>query len=213
MLNRDKIEEILNEKIKSYKPELDDKDPQSFDEQLHLRLAQANEERRRAKAGSWIKLVLKPLSLFVLFVMIACSAVFLLKEKAPAMPEEKAEEATLISKTEVESKRPVKITMEYTAARDLKNVKISFDLDEGISFDSTDNNIKTLKKYIWEGDLHAGLNEIPFIVNVEKQGRWEIETKADFEGLSHRHRIVLTADERVVQISYFKLPETKLNNG
>jgi len=98
------------------------------------------------------------------------------------------------------------------AKRELKNVEVSIDLGDGISFYSKNPSVNTLKKYTWRGNLTKGKNEIPFVVKIKKEGVWKINTRADFEGFSHSHRVILHAKEGKVEITYLKLPDKKLEN-
>ncbi len=113
---------------------------------------------------------------------------------------------TLISKTEANKGEPVKITLEYEASEAMKNVNIEFNLDKGISFDSSSEKIRSLKNFIWKGDLKKGKNEIPFVVTVDKKGVWNIDTNAIFSRYSHRHKIIIDARYEKIVIAQYELP-------
>jgi len=115
----------------------------------------------------------------------------------------------VIARSEVPRNRPVSITVEYNAARDIKDAYFTIDLDSGLRFSSENRDIRSLKTHSWRGSLKKGLNKIPFVVDVKKNGVWNINTRADFEGYSHAHRIVLTAENEKVVIAYLMLPDTK----
>jgi len=120
---------------------------------------------------------------------------------------------TLISSSEVEVDKPVEIILEYVAEKNIQDVKVNFNLDNGVAFYTSYSKLNSIKKHVWKGDLKKGVNKIPFVVNIVKKGIWEINTKADFEGFSHIHKIVLEANEKIVRISYYKMQKIKLNNA
>jgi hypothetical protein len=189
-----------------YNPVEDDPEPDAFDAALHRRLVEAAQRPAAASRPSagWLRPALA--GLFALLIVVAAGIGIARWHGDAAKSEE-----TIISQTEVESKKPFKITMEYDAARPLKNVTVTFALGDGVVFDGAEN--ATQKTWTWTGDFAQGRNEIPFIVNVEKLGRTAIETRADFEGYTHRHRIDLEATAELVRVTYIELPKTRLPNG
>jgi len=121
-----------------------------------------------------------------------------------------ASHGTLISETEVDAGKSVIIEIEYDAAKELKGVIFTVSLDEGLTFASKYEKVKKLKNHSWKGDLKKGINKIPFKVNVIREGSWSILTKADFEGYSHKHKVILSAENSKIKIAYYRLPEKKL---
>jgi len=107
--------------------------------------------------------------------------------------------------------RPVTIWLNYTAARDLSNVTFTIELDEGIFFDSRNSAITSLKKHSWNGELKKGKNEIPFTVNVKMKGERIINTRADFMGFSHKHKIKLEAKKDEIRITFIKYSKIKID--
>jgi hypothetical protein len=65
-------------------------------------------------------------------------------------------ERHLIHESTVAGGKPVTIKLVYNAVDDLKNVKFSLDLDEGISFHSDNPEIKSRKSHEWTGELKKG---------------------------------------------------------
>ncbi len=189
-----------------YRPVQDDPEPDAFEAALHRRLVEAAQRpaaASRPNAG-WFRPALAGIGIIALIAVVSVSI-------ARWHGDATKSEETVISQTEVESKKPFKITMEYDAARPLKNVTVTFALGDGVVFDGAENAAQ--KTWTWTGDFAQGRNEIPFIVNVEKLGRTAIETRADFEGYTHRHRIDLEATEELVRVTYIELPKTRLPNG
>lgn len=189
-----------------YRPAEDDPEPEVFEAALHRRLVEAAQRPAAASRPSagWFRPALA--GFFALLIVVAAGIGIIRWHGDAAKSEE-----TIISQTEVESKKPLKITMEYDAARPLKNVTVTFTLGDGVVFDGAENAAQ--KTWTWTGDFAQGRNEIPFIVNVEKLGRTAIETRADFEGYTHRHRIDLEATAELVRVTYIELPKTRLPNG
>ncbi len=116
----------------------------------------------------------------------------------------------LISQSEVSQGAPVTISLEYVAKEDIPNASFTIELDSGLAFYTEHNAVKKLKTHTWQGGLKKGSNVIPFVVNVLEKGELTIMTRADFEGFSHSHKIVLESLEGKVTISYYKLPDEKI---
>jgi len=120
--------------------------------------------------------------------------------------------AILISSTELDAGEPVTIKLQYEASRNIKNAKISLTLDNEIFFYSSNPKIRRLKKKVWEGDLKKGTTTIPFVVGVNKLGKFEINSRADYDGFSHPHKIVLTSTEKKVVVTYFSFAPEKIDD-
>jgi len=176
----------------------------NFKQTLHKKMSDVQIEKSSHIFD--FSLILKP-ALYISFIFaILFSSVYFYKTSSDAVKEK------LIAHSEVESGKPVTIELEYFAARIIKNVTFNVALDNGVSFDSEYAEINKIKKHSWTGTLKKGINKIPFTVKVKKNGLWDINTKADFEGHSHHHKIVLQATPEKIVISYFLLPKVKLSN-
>ncbi len=190
--------------------------PQRLKNALHLKLVEAAQHKPAPKPSFFETLtalipkrrVFIP-ALCAFFAVIA--GLYILTALTRDIPELPGEE--LISRTEVPEGRPVTVTLEYIAARDIPKAQFTVALDEGLSFYSDYAEIHTIKNRTWNGSLKKGVNTIPFVVKVAGNGTHTIQTRADFEGYSHSHKIVLDAGEGKVVISYFKLPDMALGNG
>ena len=182
--------------------------PNNFDQALHMKLVQANEEKRNKKTSSFFSFGKLALSLGSLAAIIFI-VVTIFQTK---VEHEVSEDGTLISRSAVPSGQPVVIHLEYNAAKEIKDVKFTLSLDKGLSFKSTIAEVREKRIHTWKGDLKKGVNKIPFVVNVYKKGKMKINTHADFEGFRHNHRMILNASKDKVQISYYVLPKTKINN-
>ncbi len=109
-----------------------------------------------------------------------------------------------ISQSVVAAKEPLTIRLGYTSDRAIDAVRVTIQLDEGVSFFSDEPSVNSLKEYVWEGSLIKGRNEIPFVVEVKKLGTWTIKTRAEFDGFMHRHDVELRADELNVTVTYYE---------
>ena len=194
----------VKELFSLHTPADDDPNPEKFDSELHLKLVQAQQSIKEER--SFFSTIFRP-ALFTALTATLLFVVFLSLDKSD---EVKPYEPQLISETEVEPRQPVKITVEYEAERDINNVTVRFSLGKGVSFHSNSSKIKDLREYLWKGNLNKGINKIPFIVDVEKIGTWEIDTVANFEGLHHKHKILLNATEEKIIVAYYKFPETEI---
>ncbi len=100
--------------------------------------------------------------------------------------------------------------MQYESDADYKNVSVFFKLDDGVEFYSDNEEFRAMKSYAWIGNLKKGVNRIPFVVEVTKQGKWKISTDARYNGFSHRHSIELDTDDKKVSISMYSLSSEKI---
>ncbi len=185
-----------------------DTNPEAFDSALHLKLASAKQYSTVSEPSGWLRRFIRPVT--AVCVAAALFLIFGFFFVHRAVETEKEEAGTIISETEVESQKPVKITMEYVAARALNGVTVTFTLGEGVAFDSEDPAISGLNTWTWTGNFTEGKNEIPFIVNVAKLGKTKVETEARYGGFVHRHRIELDATGKMVRITYIELPKTQI---
>lgn len=115
------------------------------------------------------------------------------------------EKMELVSSTETEQGKPVKIVLEYESDRDISGVEVLFKLEKGVRFYSENEKIRNLDEFVWTGDLKKGLNRIPFVVDLVEEGSWNILTQAGFDGFKHRHKIVLTSSNGKVAVYLYKV--------
>jgi len=120
------------------------------------------------------------------------------------------QKGVLISKTEMQAGEPVTITLEYTVNTDLKDVKVAVQLDDGIEFFTSKRKLLSKNSHTWSGDMKKGINKIPFVISVNKKGTMEINTKANYMGYSHPHKIVIKADDQKVTVAYYRLSDIKI---
>jgi hypothetical protein len=114
-------------------------------------------------------------------------------------------ERHLMHESTVAGGKPVTIKLVYNAADDLKNVKFSLDLDEGVFFHSDNPEIKSRKSHEWTGELKKGMNAIPFVVKTDRFGKMKIVAKAFSGKFRHTQEIVLDARESQTVVSMFAI--------
>jgi hypothetical protein len=141
---------------------------------------------------------IKPLLAVAAVAAVVCSVSFAVFNNSS----EKIERY-LIHESTVAGGRPVTIKLVYNAADDLRNVKFSLDLDEGISFHSDNPEIKSRKNHEWTGELKKGVNSIPFVVKTDRFGKMKIVAKAVSGKFRHTQEIVLEARESDTVVSMF----------
>ncbi|HOW51655.1 MAG TPA: zf-HC2 domain-containing protein [bacterium] len=175
--------------------------PSSFDEALHLKLVTAAQEQRITKPQTWFSLFSRPVLgiIAALFVITLAATIYLSNDTTTR------DEGTLISRSDVSVGGPVTIELEYEAGRDIAEATVTIELEAGISFYSTIPDISSRKTLSWSGPLKKGKNAVPFAVTVAQKGVWHIATTADYEGLRHRHRVILSADGYKVVIAQYRL--------
>lgn len=179
----------------------DDMVSSSFEERLHLKLSQHSNNISHQQPGLFS--ILKPiLSLSFVFMFIIGVYFYL--------PEHNKDEAKLVSESIVKRNEPLTIKINYETVKNLKNVAVDIKLSDGVQFFTDFENVKDLREYTWKGDLDKGKNEVPFVVEVLKNGIFHIETVARYGGYLHRHKVVLKVDGDNVKISYYKYPKKKL---
>ncbi len=115
-------------------------------------------------------------------------------------------EPKLIASYDVERNKPVTLTLNYTSSEDIENVKFSIHLDSEISFESDIYDVQKQKTASWSGSLKKGKNEIPFVVNASKNGVWNIKARAEFQGLIHERKVVLTITDEKIAVAYLEFP-------
>lgn len=183
---------------------------------LHLKLVEAAQQKQKAKP-SMLEAIISVLNRRAVFVpaLAVCIIAAVLFIKAVMISENSGDKigGELVSQSEVPEGRPVTITIEYIAARDIPEARFTVALDKGLSFYSDYAAVNAIKNRSWNGSLKKGVNTIPFVVKVAGNGTHTINTRADFEGRSHSHKIVLNAGEGKVVVSYFKLPDKALSDG
>ncbi len=185
--------------LKSYRKS-DDEITDEFRERINSRLEKAaSVKKRHARFIAF----LKPLS--------AIAAVFVIILAVLFFTPEETKNGEKISESVVATGNPVTINLLYDAAQDLENVKFSIELDEGVSFLSSNETIRNTRRHEWSGNLKKGTNSIPFVVKIEKNGRMEIRTTAEYSNYSHKHKIVLDAQKNETKVSMFIFAPSPLN--
>ena len=185
--------------LKSYRKS-DDEITDEFRERINSRLEKAvSVKKRHARFIAF----LKPLS--------AIAAVFVIILAVLFFTPEETKNGEKISESVVATGNPVTINLLYDAAQDLENVKFSIELDEGVSFLSSNETIRNTRRHEWSGNLKKGTNSIPFVVKTEKNGRMEILTTAEYSNYSHKHKIVLDAQKNETKVSMFIFAPSPLN--
>ncbi len=116
-----------------------------------------------------------------------------------------------ISESVVAKGDPVTINLVYDAAEDLENVKFSIELGDGVSFLSSNEDIRNTRTHQWTGSLKKGKNSIPFVVKTDRDGKMEINTFAEYGNYSHKHKIVLDARKNDIKVSMFVFAPQLLN--
>jgi len=191
-----------------HKPK-EDAPPSAVKSQLHMKLVEKSMENRK-KSSFFSSFFTLPsiVSVFSLAAVLVFASLYFTKIQNP-----QNSDAVLISKSEVDSGKPVTIKIEYFVAKELKNVEFDIELDGKLEFYSNYSEINSLKNHRWRGNLKKGLNEIPFVVKVKEDGRWNINTKASYDGYIHSHKIILNASEGKMEVSYYKLPPQKITTS
>jgi len=202
---RDEYEsaKIVFKGLKSYRANNSPTSKEQFNESLHMKLAEAR--HKKSKRVPLLRKILPLGAAIATFVIIiAFSGMFSGGVDIDPKPE-------LVSKTETETGNPVEVLLKYDADKELKNIEIHFTLDKGVTFHSEHDEINSLKKYTWKGDLKKGENQVPFIVDLNKIGRWNVSTTTRFDGFVHKHRIEFTVTEEKIVMAYYKqkIPETE----
>ena len=180
----------------SYSIEDDDKNGDLFEAQLLGKLEAAKKPVKKPATYRWIAVA----AVVALFVSVSVISYFSSVQ----------ENRELISSTTSAINEPIRIVMEYESDADYKDVKVYFTLDEGVEFYSENEDFRKMKSYAWRGDLNKGVNQIPFVVEVMKKGKWKIMTDARFNGLSHKHSIELDTEGRKVAVTMYRLSPEKI---
>lgn len=174
--------------------------PDNFDAALHLKLVEMQQQRSREGKSRSIWGGLRWGLVALGLVMTLTVALFMFRQESS--PEE---EGALVSRAEVSAGRPITIELAYEASQDIDQVTVTIELDEGLSFHSAVPEISSRRTLAWTGPLVKGVNTIPFVVTVDCVGVREIRTNAAYEGLAHRHRVVLAADGLKVVVAQYRL--------
>jgi len=179
--------------------------PDFFETQFHMRLIESAAKQKKKKPFffnfSLKQLIPVGAIAFAFFIIFSISVNYLSKNSSDV----------LISTSEATSGEPVTVEFDYIATKPLENVIVSIQLDKGISFHSDNPSIKSKRVITWKGNLKKGSNKIPFSVDINKVGTFEVFAKADYEGFSHKHKIVFDATSQKIVIAYYKLQKVKLN--
>jgi len=188
----ERSEKILSELIAAGKKE-------KITVPLHVKAALHNKlNSASAKKSNKIRYFIRPVLAVAAVFAIICSISFaVFKNNSGNI------ERHLIHESTVAGGRPVTIKLVYNAADDLRNVKFSLDLDEGISFHSDNPEIKSRKNHEWTGELKKGVNSIPFVVKTDRFGKMKIVAKAVSGKFRHTQEIVLEARESDTVVSMF----------
>jgi hypothetical protein len=193
-----KAEQILNGLVTVARSEKI-KVPSDLKESLHNKLCGIQKSQQNK-----FRHFFRPVLAIAAVVAVICSISFAVFNNSS----EKIERH-LIHESTVAGGRPVTIKLVYNAVDDLRNVKFSLDLDEGISFHSDNPEIKSRKNHEWKGVLKKGTNSIPFVVNTDRFGKMKIIAKAVAGKFSHTQEIVLEAREKETVISMFVISTDK----
>ncbi|MBO7127412.1 hypothetical protein J6W78_07680 [bacterium] len=197
--NLEKMPEEYGKLLKSYKKS-DDEIGEEFQKKINAHLEEiAAGKRKRSKFIAF----LKPLSAIAAVFVIVFAVLFF----SPA----ETEEGEKISESVVAAGNPVTINLVYDAAEDLENVKFFIKLGDGISFLSSNEEIRNTRTHQWTGNLKKGKNSIPFVVKTDRDGRMEINTSAEYGNYSHKHKIVLDAEKNDIKVSMFVFAPSPLN--
>jgi len=189
----ERSEKILSELIAAGKKE-------KITVPLHVKAALHNKLNAvSVKNSNKFKHFIRPVLAFAAVIAVVCSVSF----AVVYMNSSEKIERYLIHESTVAGGRPVTIKLVYNAADDLRNVKFSLDLDEGISFHSDNPEIKSRKNHEWTGELKKGVNSIPFVVKTDRFGKMKIVAKAVSGKFRHTQEIVLEARESDTVVSMF----------
>ena len=198
--NIEKMPEEYGKLLKSYRKS-DDEIGEEFQKKIDARLEEvAEQKRRKAKFIAISK-----------YVSVATAAIFVIIFAILFSKPTADETGEKISESVVAKGDPVTINLVYDAAEDLENVKFAITLDEGVSFLSSNEEIRNTRTHEWTGNLKKGKNSIPFVVKTERDGRMEIQTFAEYGNYSHKHKIVLDAQKNNIKVSMFVFAPSPLN--
>jgi len=164
-----KVEELFA----NYSMKDDDLDPELFEQTLFEKLEN-------------VEILPKKPQFNYKWLAVAAVFAFLLSVSFASYLNFTKDHRELISSTTSAINEPIRIIMEYESDFEHKDVKVFFKLEEGVEFYSENEEFKKMKSYAWKGDLKKGVNQIPFVVKVTKEGKWMISTDARFSGNSHK---------------------------
>lgn len=186
--------------LKSYRKS-DDEIGEEFQKKIDARLEEvAAQKRRKAKFIAISK-----------YVSVATAAIFVIIFAVLFSKPTADETGEKISESVVAKGDPVTVNLVYDAAEDLENVKFFIELGEGVSFLSSNEEIRNTRTHQWTGNLKKGKNSIPFVVKTDRDGRMEINTSAEYGNYSHKHKIVLDAEKNDIKVSMFVFAPSPLN--
>ena len=186
--------------LKSYRKS-DDEIGEEFQKKIDARLEEvASQKRRKAKFIAISK-----------YVSAATAAIFVIIFAVLFSKPTADETGEKISESVVAKGDPVTVNLVYDAAEDLENVKFFIELGEGVSFLSSNEEIRNTRTHEWTGNLKKGKNSIPFVVKTDRDGRMEINTSAEYGNYSHKHKIVLDAQKNDIKVSMFVFDPSPLN--
>ena len=198
--NIEKMPEEYSKLLESYKKS-DDEIGEDFQERIDARLEEvAAQKRRKAKFIAFSK-----------YVSAAAAAIFVIIFAVLFSRPVESEAGEKISESVVAKGEPVTINLVYDAAEDLENVKFFIELGNGVTFLSSNEEIRNTRTHEWTGSLKKGKNSIPFVVKTERDGRMEINTSAEYGNYSHKHKIVLDAQKNDIKVSMFVFDPSPLN--
>jgi len=173
--------------------------PESFDRQLHMRLAQAANSFSPAGrlAGQWWRRPsLAAAAIAVAFALgIAIGGGFMQMNDHQTNIDNGA--MAHVTRATVETGKPVTVRLVFSSDEDISDVAFDIELEPGLEFATTDSEIAAMKVLQWDGDLKRGRNEIPFAVTVAKPGRWVVTARAQYHDATHEHRIVLLSQKDI----------------
>jgi hypothetical protein len=140
-------------------------------------------------------------------VVFAAAAVFLIvfafSLNNTAIEETPGIERRLVYSTTVPQGKPLTVTLSYDASESFKNVEFSIKLEEGVSFHSDIEAVKKLREHSWKGSLEKGVNNIPFVVRTESEGKRKITVTAKYGSFIHLQEVVLDASQQEITVSLY----------
>ena len=188
--------------LRQHRPE-DDAPPAEAHAALHRRLVEKQNRSSTERPYSGWRLKLLLAGAFACVLLIAGVLVL-------PTPSDQGEEEVAVLRTTVDAKEPFTVRFTYTADQPLADVRVSIRLDEGVSFYTDDERIRSLKEYMWKGDFQPGANDVPFVVEVRRAGIHRIRTSAVYEGYLHRHDVELKVEEGTIAVTYLDYPRNRL---
>lgn len=177
--------------------------PVGFEENLHSRLVEAafeskkgEKEDREWRFIKWRSIAIMTAAMVLIMLGVAVGFYLGVKNpsardtKSPAVKEPSFNNVSVTAAV-VPVGRPIKMKLTFNSEVELANVNFSIVLPQGVSFETSDNEVAGLRELKWQNTLNEGKTEIPFVVKAEIPGKWKIYASAEKEGVRHTHEIIL----------------------